>query len=70
METKANKAPVLTGLKHLGSQPIIFRDRRNGRSEEFTIHHYRDEKTGELVLAAEEKYEDILDEMIAAGVFN
>lgn len=62
-------ASELQALTFLGVQPVFFSDQRIGRYETFPVYLYREDATGELIVVAEDRYEEVLDQFIAMGVF-
>ena len=61
--------PSIEGLTFLAVRPVIFTDLRAGRREIFPVYSYREDATGELILVAEPRYDEILDRVIAVGAF-
>lgn len=62
-------APAYEGLTFLNVRPIAFNDRRTGFRTVFPVYRYRDDANGELVLVTEDRYEPLLDKLIAIGAF-
>lgn len=62
-------APSIEGLTYLAVRPVFFTDLRAGRREIFPVFSYREDATGELILVAEPRYDEILDRLIAMGAF-
>ena len=69
MANAQQDVPKFEGLTFIQTQPVIWSDARTGQVVVFPVHHYSDDKTGELVLVAEDRFERILDGMLAHGVY-
>lgn len=69
MPYQYTEIPQYAGLTFIGVMPVLFSDDRTGERISFPVFLYVDDASGELVTVAEDRYEPILDGLIASGAF-
>ncbi|WP_022698175.1 hypothetical protein [Euryhalocaulis caribicus] len=69
MPFENTEIPQYAGLTFFGVMPVFFSDDRTGERISFPVFLYVDDASGELVTVAEDRYEPLLDRLIASGAF-